>query len=176
MKSILPSSAYTFSASAKQINVSAATGFDIRRLLAVINVKTGETIYGQGLGEAKYASFASNIITLQYDTTSMSDSDPLAVHYDRAEAGTLTNRSGSIAVGGLAQQLMPANPMRVAGFVQNESVASLWISDLGDAAPASPSIELPSGAFLDLAAIGVPTAELSIFGATALQAFTARER
>lgn len=88
---------------------------------------------------------------------------------------TFTDRSGTIATGGVAQQLMAANAARRGFWVQNTSLADLWISEVGTAAVAGASIQIPSGAIYETMAHAVPIAAISIFGATTGQSFAARE-
>ncbi|WFU37331.1 hypothetical protein QA640_22835 [Bradyrhizobium sp. CB82] len=88
---------------------------------------------------------------------------------------TLTDKSGTITAGGSAQTLMALNASRRGFYVQNQSTGDLWISSLGTAAATQPSLWLPPGAFYEPEAGGVPTAAISIFGATTGQAFAARE-
>lgn len=88
---------------------------------------------------------------------------------------TYTDRSGTVTSGGVAQTLMAANTSRKGFFIQNQSTYDLWISSLGTAAATQPSLWLPAGAYYEPPDIGVPTAAISIFGATTGQAFAARE-
>ena len=77
---------YTFDASAKTITVTDT--YDQKRFLLITNVNTGEIIYNFA-DSAKGASFEyiyeptpSTVLTLNYDTTSMADTDPLQIFYD----------------------------------------------------------------------------------------------
>lgn len=88
---------------------------------------------------------------------------------------TYTDKSGTITSGGAAQTLMAANTSRKGFFIQNQSAGDLWISSVGTAAATQPSLWLPPGAYYEPPVTGVPTAAISIFGATAGQAFAARE-
>lgn len=89
--------------------------------------------------------------------------------------GSSTSRSGTIASGGVAQTLMAANSSRRGFWIQNVSTGDLWISDLGTASAAQPSVVVPPGALYEAPSGGVPTSAISIFGATTGQAFAARE-
>ncbi len=88
---------------------------------------------------------------------------------------TYTNKSGTIASGGVAQTLAALNATRRGFWVQNLSTGDLWISSLGTAAASQPSLRIPPGALYEFPQGGVPGAALSIFGATTGQAFSARE-
>lgn len=89
---------------------------------------------------------------------------------------TLTSRSGTIATGGTAQTLMAANPARKGWFVQNVSTGDLWVNRFGGTASAGqPSILIKAGRLYETPAGGSGGNALSIFGATAGQAFTCGE-
>jgi hypothetical protein len=90
-------------------------------------------------------------------------------------AGTLTDRSGTIATGGTAQQLMTSNAARLGFSVQNLSSGDLWINPLSTAAASQPSLKLLPGAYFESPAGYGATGAISIFGATTSQAFSAKE-
>lgn len=108
------------------------------------------------------------------DGVAFSDSNPLPILIGTNPV-TYTNRSGTITTGGTAQVLMAANTSRKGFFIQNISTGDLWISDLGTAAASQPSVHLPASSYYEPPLNGVPTAAISIFGATTGQAFSARE-
>jgi hypothetical protein len=91
-----------------------------------------------------------------------------------AQAVDYANRSGTITAGGAAQALAPAWPARKGCLVQNLSTGDLWISEVGTAAAASPSIKVPAGSQYICMSPASGQA-LSIFGATTAQSFAARE-
>lgn len=91
MKNIITT--YAFDASAKTIDFSAYSGFDIKRLQAVINAKNGALIYCVAVPAKGYSSFASNILTLEFDTTAMDDTDPLQIIYLDNTEGTLATQT-----------------------------------------------------------------------------------
>ena len=71
---------YTFDASAQQVTLTGVT-VAVNRVVAVWNQTDGELIYypaTPGLG----GTAAGSVITLLYDTTSMSDTDVLVIYYD----------------------------------------------------------------------------------------------
>jgi hypothetical protein len=97
---------------------------------------------------------------------------------DRTPAlnGTLTDRSGTIAAGGTAQQAMAANASRQGFSIQNLSTtADLWINSLGTASASQPSIKLAPGAYFETPARYGALGALSVFSATTGVAYTARE-
>jgi hypothetical protein len=83
-----------------------------------------------------------------------------------------TDRSGTIAAGGTAQTLAPANANRRYLRGQNLSTGDLWLNEVGGtAAAASPSYRVPAGG-----TFGINTNQaVSIWGATTGQAWSATE-
>lgn len=93
-------------------------------------------------------------------------------------AGALIDGSGTIAVGGAAQEVFPANTGRQYLLIQNVSDGDLWVDFGTDAVVSQPSIKVAAGASLEFSVGGtgvVPTAAVSIIGATSTKAFTAKE-
>jgi hypothetical protein len=90
-------------------------------------------------------------------------------------SSAVTNRSGTITAGSVAQQVMAANSARFGFSLQNLSTADLWINELGTASSSQPSIRVPSGALYESPSTARPLGAVSIFGATTGQAFAARE-
>jgi hypothetical protein len=88
---------------------------------------------------------------------------------------TITDRSGTITIGGTAQTLMPANSARTGCLLQNLSTGDLWINSFATAVQGEPSIWIPAGSFFSCEQTGVPLGPISIYGATTGQTFTARE-
>lgn len=128
------------------------------------------------------SSTRSEIVSLQgnvdlFGWTSASASPKSIIPTVRVEptAAAITNRSGSIATGGTAQTLMAANPQRKGYSVQNRSTASLFISEVETAMDDEHSFELRPGALYESPYSGTPLTEISIFGATTGQKFSARE-
>lgn len=72
----------TFDPALKTVDFSGFSGFELDRLYAIINITRNKIIYAvaqTGLGQS---SFASNVITLQFDTSTHSSSDILMIIYD----------------------------------------------------------------------------------------------
>ena len=90
---------------------------------------------------------------------------------------TKTDRSGTIALGGQAQALMPANASRKGWSFQNRSGGSMWFDDLGNAAaPASNSATyLPPGAYYESEPGGASIAAVSLYGDVTGSQFVAKE-
>jgi hypothetical protein len=85
------------------------------------------------------------------------------------------DRSGAIVEGGKAQNFMSVYEGRNGAWIQNNSAGDLWINELGDAAPRSPSLRLAPGALYEFHNEGVTTTAVSVYGANTGQEFSARE-
>ena len=105
--------------------------------------------------------------------TIASDQPTLAT--DTVVRSATTSRSGTIATGGTPQQLMAANAARRGFALQNNSSADLFLNALGAASNDGQSLRVPSGAFYESSVHHVGVGAVSILGATAGQAFYARE-
>ena len=96
--------------------------------------------------------------------------------FQQIYAGTLTDRSGTILSGGVAQTLMAANPARRYLWLLNHSPDTLWVNFGATAVAASPSIPVYPGDVLRQPDQGfLSTQAVSILGATTGQAFVAKE-
>ena len=89
--------------------------------------------------------------------------------------GSLTDRSGTIAVGSTSQQLMAANASRKYLLIRNTSSAQLWINFTADAVQAQPSIPLESGESLVMEAGFISIEKVTIIGPSGAETFTAKE-
>jgi hypothetical protein len=72
---------YTFSASAKTVTLTDYTSIPLDDIILITNVTTGTIIYNFA-DPTLTATVANNVITLAYNTTSMSNSDKLAIYID----------------------------------------------------------------------------------------------
>lgn len=86
-----------------------------------------------------------------------------------------TDRGGTIAAGGVAQTVMPANANRRAFAMQNTGPADLWFSWLATAVAAAPSFLLAPGAYYECPNEAVPVGALPIIGSITGQPFSAME-
>jgi hypothetical protein len=80
---------YTFIPSTKTIRLNEFASIDLEGLLLVTNVSTNQIIYNFA-DPALGASASGNTVILNYDVTSMSDTDALQIYYDDAEDNPLT--------------------------------------------------------------------------------------
>jgi len=78
--------AYTFDASAQTVTISGTKTFAIEEILSIINVTDQVVIYSPS-DEDKGGTIASNVLTLEHDTTAMADTDDLQifVQYDNSQ-------------------------------------------------------------------------------------------
>lgn len=74
---------YTFNALSKTITLNGFTSIDLEGLLLVTNVSTNQIIYNFA-DPALGATVSSNVLTLAYDTTTMSNTHALQIFYDDA--------------------------------------------------------------------------------------------
>lgn len=80
MKQILTN--YTFDKTAKTITFPDYTTIDLARISAITHLPTGTFIYILNGGATNGGSISGNVLTLNYDTTSFSDSDTLRVDFE----------------------------------------------------------------------------------------------
>lgn len=90
-------------------------------------------------------------------------------------SGALTDRSGSITVTNVSQQLAPANSTRKYLLIQNVSGSDLWVNFGADANAAQPSIKLKPDERLVFDGGFVPTQAINILGGALTQTWAAKE-
>ena len=91
--------------------------------------------------------------------------------------GNLTDASGTIAVNATSQQIFAANTNRRYLLIQNNANEDLWINFGGAANIGQPSIRLFAAGAGSIVCEGtfIPTQSVTIIGATAGSAYTAKE-
>ena len=72
---------YTFSAAAKTVTLTDYSSITLDDVILITNVTTGTIIYNFA-DPSLTATVSNNVITLAYNTTSMSNSDKLAIYID----------------------------------------------------------------------------------------------
>lgn len=72
---------YTFNAAAQQITFNTTSNINLEQLLVITNVTTNTIIYNFADPNAG-GSIVDNVLTLDFNTTSMSDSDSLQIFLD----------------------------------------------------------------------------------------------
>jgi hypothetical protein len=112
---------YSFNAAAKQITLSDYTSVDLESLLLITNVANNTIIYNFA-GQGKGATISGNVLTLDYDTTSMSNSDSLQIFIDDGESPA-TNAALETIDLLLTQLLKRSESLAVVDTVQRQRVA-----------------------------------------------------
>lgn len=74
--------AYTFNPTAKTINLSGISDFEIKKLYAVINIDANKILYAVGIPAYGLDSVSGTTLTILADTAGMTAGDRLAVLYD----------------------------------------------------------------------------------------------
>ena len=124
----------------------------------------------------KYNAVPLTLSDGQFIILQMDVDGSLYVNVRDTSSASMTDRSGTITLGGTAQSLMAANPSRKGYLIQNNSAGTLWFNELGaTAVQAAPSISIAAGALYQSPSPGASALAISIIGATTGQAFTARE-
>jgi len=127
MKSVLTGTV-TFVPASKTLDFSLISGFDLKLLYSVVNETRKTFIYGPALGAGYgYTSFVTNILTLDFDTTTHSAGDVLQIIYD---SSAVTIASSSLPTGASTSALQTSgnasltsidakltNPLPVSGTV-----------------------------------------------------------
>ncbi len=81
---------YTFNPTEKTITFEDYDTIDLERVLLITNVTRNEIIYSFA-DPSKGGSVSGNVLTLNYDTTSMDDTDLLQIWYEDVELPALEN-------------------------------------------------------------------------------------
>jgi hypothetical protein len=76
---------YIFDASAKTVRFLEYDNIELERVLLITNVTDNIIIYNFA-DAAKGGSVATNVLTLEYDTTSMADDDDLLIFYQEKDS------------------------------------------------------------------------------------------
>jgi hypothetical protein len=108
---------YTFTPATKTIDFTGFT-FDVKRLVAIINLANDTIIYGTGISGKGYDTSTSSQIVLDFDTTAMSGSDVLQFIYDTEDIGTSSDTvasddTGSFSLIALFKRLLGKLPSLV---------------------------------------------------------------
>lgn len=89
---------YAFDASEKKITFSEYTSINHEGILLITNVLNNQIVYN--FADACVGGTVSgNVLTLTYDTTSMSDTDPLQIYYDDAATNPSSEETLEALVG-----------------------------------------------------------------------------
>ena len=119
---------YTFTPATKTIDFTGFT-FDVKRLVAIINLTSGAIIYGTGISGKGYDTSTSSQIVLDFDTTAMSGSDVLQFIYNTEDIGTsadtvASDDTGSFSLIALFKRLLGKLPALVSGRIPTTDTLS----------------------------------------------------
>jgi len=89
------------------IDLSSISNFDIKRLVAIINITTNTIIYNVANSLAGFSAVNGATITLDFDTSSMSSTDLLQIIYDTDDA--ITNNELIEAISSLRMSINALN-------------------------------------------------------------------
>jgi hypothetical protein len=100
MKILIQPGDYSFNAAAKQVTFSSYVNIEIENVLLITNLVDGEIIYNFN-DVTRGGTVATNVLTLTYDTTLMSNSDELQIWYwdvtaTQSISGTVSLSSGTL--------------------------------------------------------------------------------
>jgi hypothetical protein len=111
------------------IDLSSIANFDIKRLVAIININSNIIIYNVANPLAGFTTVVDGVITLDYNTSAMSSTDLLQVIYDNNDAITNNELIEAIETMRMAIQslnrtigLAQVNPLNGSMFVDNSRV------------------------------------------------------
>lgn len=145
--------AYTFTPGTSgvgSVDLTGISGFDSKLLVAIINQTDGVIIYSTGSTTKGYTSVVGTLVTLFFDTSTMSGSDELQVIYEDDSALTVVsgaNTNGASTTSVVSTVITLTAPANAVGFILmnlDTSAASLrWA--IGATATASSGSQLQSG-------------------------------
>ena len=127
----IPIRNYTFTASAKTIKFNDYTSIDIENILLITDVSAGTAnriIYNfaiPGLG----GTVSGNTLTLEYNTTSMTNNDPLMIYYDDDTMTSATNEM--IALLKLLRKELESNAVVDRNFRQRVTIDAIQLAATG---------------------------------------------
>lgn len=128
---------YTFTpgtSGAGTVDLSSIAGFDVKRLVAIINQTDGTTIYATGSPATRYTAEAAGVVTLFKDTSSMDAGDALQVIYE--DMGQKTAAESSPVVLASNQTAVPTTSALGATHAKQDE-QSILIGAVNETAPVS---------------------------------------
>lgn len=125
---------YTFNAAAKQITFNTTDTVLLENILLVTNVTDNQIIYNFA-NPSQGGSISNNVLTLTYDTTSMSNNDSLQIFLDLygtpAKDSSITNLEDAVQL--LRRLVQVSAPLSTQDSAQRQRVSL-------DAAPATVTV------------------------------------
>ncbi len=95
MKILIPATGYSFNAAAKTVTFSDYSSISLEGVLLITNITDNVIIYNFST-VGKGGTVTTNVLTLDYDTTGMSDTDDLQIFYD--DGNVPAKESGNLAL------------------------------------------------------------------------------
>jgi hypothetical protein len=77
---------YAFNATAKTVTLSGIDDLKIWQILIIVNLTRETIMYNPYVTGYGYTSFSNNVLTLEFDTSSYSNSDVLQIFYDNSDS------------------------------------------------------------------------------------------
>jgi hypothetical protein len=113
---------YTFNAAAKTVTFTDYTTIALENVLLVTNVTDGIVIYQFNV-PTKGGTVATNVLTLEHDTTSMDNLDDIQIYYDDASYDIIQYKEDVAA---------PADPSGIATSLVRQDTPATLVSTNGD--------------------------------------------
>ena len=119
------------------VNLSNISNFDIKRLVAIININSNIIIYNVANTLAGFTTVSNGVITLDYNTSAMSANDSLQIIYDNDDA--ITNNELVQAIEAMRMAIQSLN--RTIGLAQvNPANGNMYVDGSRVTQPISGSL------------------------------------
>ena len=119
------------------IDLSSVSNFDIKRLVAIINISSNVIIYNVANASAGFTTVSNGVVTLDYNTSAMSSTDLLQVIYDNDDA--ITNNELIQAMQAIRMAIQSLN--RTIGLAQvNPLTGRMLVDPSGVTSPISGTV------------------------------------
>jgi hypothetical protein len=141
MKTIL-STPPTFVPASRTLDFSSTPSFALRNLLAVINLTRSAIIFAAGVTGKGYSSFASNVLTLTFDTTTHNAADVLTCIYEdtTAVATSANQATANTALANILAKIIAAPATEA-----NQATEITRLTEIRDKLIAAPATEATLG-------------------------------
>lgn len=112
---------YTFNAAAKTVTFTNYSSIELERVLVISNVTDGIIIFNFAVA-SQTGTVSTNVLTLTYDTTSMSNTDDLAIFYDDPALEPDFDTGGGVKPVGLQGLALPGSGGPVIGGTSSNPI------------------------------------------------------
>lgn len=136
---------YTFNALLKKVTLTDYNPVVIERLLLIANITDNVIIYNFA-DNTKGGTAATNVVTLTYDTTAMSDTDDLQIWYDAIPS---TAAHTNVVSSASNVTILAANNARYGATVFNDSTAVLYLKLGATASATSYTVKMDAGDYFE---------------------------